>query len=144
MRPSYVLVFRPLKKHPNNSRYTTDADVKQAVTSWLQTLDTYFFYAGIHALVRRCDNYLCDSGVYVEVWCVPSATRTQCTHRSKIKGLGIRLFVAIFLKIPSPFKGTPLWVLAWLWRYGSILAKGCQYRCLWALGYVRRNIPDVS
>jgi hypothetical protein len=25
-------------------QFVTDADVKQAVTSWLQTFDTYFFY----------------------------------------------------------------------------------------------------
>jgi hypothetical protein len=33
-----------------DKRFAADADVKQAVT-WLQTLDTDFFYAGIQALV---------------------------------------------------------------------------------------------
>jgi len=63
MGPINVLGFRPLKKHPTNTRYTTDADVKQAVTSWLQTLDTYLFHVGIHALVTQWVNYLYVSAV---------------------------------------------------------------------------------
>jgi len=45
-------------------------DIKQAVFSWLQTLDTDFFYAGIKALVQhwdKCSNSivtLLKSGVY--------------------------------------------------------------------------------
>jgi hypothetical protein len=38
-------MFRPLEKHVEGKLFTTDADVKQAVTCWLQTLDTDFFYA---------------------------------------------------------------------------------------------------
>jgi hypothetical protein len=34
-----------------DKRYAIDADVKQAATSWQQTLNTNFFYAGIKALV---------------------------------------------------------------------------------------------
>jgi hypothetical protein len=39
------------KKHLADRRFATDADVKQAGTSWLQTLDVSFFYAGIQAVV---------------------------------------------------------------------------------------------
>jgi hypothetical protein len=71
-----------LKKQLNGKRCATDADVKQAVTSWLQTLNTDFF------LVSRwdhCSNVCCDS----EVWCVPSAARLPCIRQSQIKALGI-------------------------------------------------------
>jgi hypothetical protein len=52
-------------KHLAGKRFTTDADVKQVVTSWLQTLDTDFIYTAIQALVPHND--------YVGVWCAPSA-----------------------------------------------------------------------
>jgi len=37
-------LFGPGKKHQAGKEFTEDADVKQAVTSWLQTLYTHFFY----------------------------------------------------------------------------------------------------
>ena len=46
--PSDFHVFGPLKKN-----LATDAKVKQAVTSWLHTLDTNLFSAGIQVLVPR-------------------------------------------------------------------------------------------
>jgi hypothetical protein len=48
----------PLRKYPTNKRLATDADVKQAVVSWLQTRDTNLFCAGIQVLVIQCDIYL--------------------------------------------------------------------------------------
>jgi len=42
-------------KHPADKRFAKHANVKQAVTSWLQTIDTNFFYAKIQALVPRWD-----------------------------------------------------------------------------------------
>jgi hypothetical protein len=33
-----------LKKHLDDKQFATDANMQQAVTSWLQTLDTDFFY----------------------------------------------------------------------------------------------------
>jgi hypothetical protein len=51
MLPSGFNLLGPLKKHLAGKRFATDADMKKAVTSWLSTLDTYFFYAGIQALV---------------------------------------------------------------------------------------------
>jgi hypothetical protein len=44
-----------LKKHLGGRRFATDGEVQQAVMSWLQALDTDFFYAGIDALVYRWD-----------------------------------------------------------------------------------------
>ena len=40
-------LFSPLKEYLAGKRYATNPNVKQAVTSWLQTLDTVFFYARI-------------------------------------------------------------------------------------------------
>jgi len=67
-------LFGSLKKHLAGKGFATDADVKQAVTSCLQTLDTYLFYAGTQVLVPRWVRYwnvIVDCRV---VWCVPSAT----------------------------------------------------------------------
>jgi len=47
MLPSDFNLFGPLKKHLAGKRFATDANVKQAVTSWLSTPNTYFFYTGI-------------------------------------------------------------------------------------------------
>jgi histone-lysine N-methyltransferase SETMAR len=47
-------LFGPLK-HLGGRRFATDGEVQQAVMSWLQALDTDFFYAGIDALVYRWD-----------------------------------------------------------------------------------------
>jgi hypothetical protein len=44
----------------------TEGKVQQAVMSWLQALDTDFFYAGIDALVYWSDNCLGKYGDYVE------------------------------------------------------------------------------
>jgi hypothetical protein len=70
------------KKQLIGKRCATDADVKQAVISYLQTLDTDLF------LVSQCDhcsNVSCE----LEVWCVPSATRLPCVRRSQNKALDI-------------------------------------------------------
>jgi uncharacterized membrane-anchored protein len=44
-----------LKKQLDKKRFTTDAKVKQAVTSLLHVLDTSLFYVAIEALVSRLD-----------------------------------------------------------------------------------------
>jgi hypothetical protein len=40
-------LFKPPKMHLADKRFATDAEVKQAVTSWTKTLDTEFLYARI-------------------------------------------------------------------------------------------------
>jgi hypothetical protein len=42
----------------SKSQFAADTDVKQATTSWLQTLDTYFFCNGIQALVVHWNRWL--------------------------------------------------------------------------------------
>jgi histone-lysine N-methyltransferase SETMAR len=46
-------LFGPLKKHQGGRRFAVDGEVQQAVMSWLQALDTDFFYVGIEALVGQ-------------------------------------------------------------------------------------------
>lgn len=47
--------------------FAGDADVKQAVTPWLQTTDTGFFYAGIQALMPWRHKCLNVNGEYLEM-----------------------------------------------------------------------------
>ena len=56
--------FGPCKKHLAGKRFTKDADMKQVVTSWLQTLDTHFFYIAC----KPC----CHVGPMLKwQWCLP-------------------------------------------------------------------------
>jgi len=48
-------LYVPLKKHLACKQFATNADVKQAVTFWLQTPDTSFFCAQIQALMWQWD-----------------------------------------------------------------------------------------
>jgi hypothetical protein len=51
-------IFGPLKKHLAGKQSATDTNMKQAVTSWLQTLDNDLCYAGIQVLMPLCDKCL--------------------------------------------------------------------------------------
>jgi hypothetical protein len=43
--------FGVVEKHLAGMRLAVDAEVKQVVTSWLQTVDDSFYYAKIQALI---------------------------------------------------------------------------------------------
>jgi len=60
-------LFGSQGKHLAGKLFATDADVKQAVASWLQTLDTSVFYTGIQGLVLRWDGCLYVKSDYVGV-----------------------------------------------------------------------------
>jgi hypothetical protein len=77
--PRDFYLFGPIKKHLADKRLTTDADIKQAVPSWLQTLYTDFSCAETQVFFPLWDKRLAD-GDYTEVWCVPSAIQIPCTH----------------------------------------------------------------
>jgi len=68
-------LFGPHKKNLPGKWFWTDADAKQVVTFWLQTINTDIFYAQMQAQVPRLDRRLNVNGDYVEVWCVPSERR---------------------------------------------------------------------
>jgi len=59
--------FEPPKKQLVANRFVTNADVKQAVTSWLQRLDTDFLCAGVQAMMPLLYRSLNVSGDYVGV-----------------------------------------------------------------------------
>jgi hypothetical protein len=75
----------PPKNHRTGKRLAKDAEVKEAVTSWLQTPDTDFFYAQTQALVPWWDKWLNVNDEYAEVWRVQSATYVSCIHLSQCK-----------------------------------------------------------
>ena len=54
---SDLQLFGSLMKHLAGKIFAKDADMKQAVTSCLQTLDTCLFYAGTQVLVPRWVRY---------------------------------------------------------------------------------------
>jgi len=49
LTPSNFCLFEPLKKHLAGKWFTTDSEMKQGVTYWLQTVDIDFFYAKIRS-----------------------------------------------------------------------------------------------
>lgn len=59
--------------------------MKQAATSWLQTLRTDVFCAGIQALVPGWVKWLTTNGDWVKVWCVPPVTHVPYIYMSKSK-----------------------------------------------------------
>ena len=73
--------------------------MKQAVTSWLQALNTDFFYTVTQALLPFWCKCLNVSGDYMEVWCVPSAAYAPCTHQSHNTYFGNRVFLTLFIKL---------------------------------------------
>ena len=87
-----------LKKHTVRTKFTSNTDMKQAVTSWLQTLDTCFFSAKIRVLVPWCDKCLNFSGD-CEGLMWPSATHMPSIHKSQNDILGIWVFVSSFFKL---------------------------------------------
>ena len=48
-----LIFWGPLKKTVDFKRFLTDADMKQAVTPCLLTLDSDFFYATVQVLVPQ-------------------------------------------------------------------------------------------
>jgi hypothetical protein len=53
MRTSGFHLFVPLKKKMTEKRFAGEANVKQAVTPWLESLESDFFYARLQDLAPR-------------------------------------------------------------------------------------------
>lgn len=90
----------PLKTQLAAKLFATDANLNQAVTSWLKILDTNFFYVGIHALMPRWEKFLNVNGYYVEVCCVLSAPHVSRIVRSQNGVLGVRVLVTLLFETP--------------------------------------------
>jgi len=65
-------------------RFATDSEVQQVDVLLMQTLVTKFLYAGTQTLQSEWDKFLNVTTDYLEVWCVPSATRVPCKRRNQI------------------------------------------------------------
>jgi hypothetical protein len=75
-------------------RFVADANVKQAVISWLQILDT-FFCAGAQTLLPRGTDASRLHGDLMG----SSASQVSRIHRSLNKALSVRVFVNLLLKL---------------------------------------------
>jgi hypothetical protein len=96
--PTNCHIFGPHKKHLADKWFASDANVKQAVSSFLQTLDMNFFYAGIQALVAQQEKCLM-SLITVAVSCGPPANHVPCIQCSQSKALSITVPVFHFLNL---------------------------------------------
>jgi len=85
------------KKHLDGERFATDANMKQAVMSWLETL--FPSIAEIQSLVSQLDWCSNVNDDYTDIQCILSATHMSCMDRSQNKVLGKRVFVTVFLKL---------------------------------------------
>jgi len=59
--------FGPHKVHKTGKQFAEDAHVNHTDTSWLQTLDTNFYYTNIQALMPKWDKCLDFYGDQLEV-----------------------------------------------------------------------------
>ena len=64
---SDLYFFGHLKTHLVGREFVTDADVNQAVTSWLQSLPTDLQYAGIQVLHQKRKKCININGNHVKV-----------------------------------------------------------------------------
>jgi len=63
---NYFHLSRLLKKYPAGKRFGTNADVNQAATFWLHTLDTDICYTGNTTLGTTVKKWINVNGDYVE------------------------------------------------------------------------------
>lgn len=72
-------LLETLKMHPDFKRFTTDADMKQAAISWLQTIDTDLSTPGHTSRCQGGTHTYVDGG-HIEVRYVLSATQVPCVR----------------------------------------------------------------
>ena len=111
--PNNFLPFELHKKHLTAMRFATDAELKQAVTSWLQTLCPNTLHVGVKRLgatVRKV--LICQWWIGGKVWCVPSATNVTWVRHIWDISFSMREFVTLFLEVP-------LHVMAETCRHGT-------------------------
>lgn len=68
LKPSDFRLVASLKKYLTGKKFAMDADVKQAVISWLQTVESDFFYGAIQTLLSQWYKFSTVSGNYLELW----------------------------------------------------------------------------
>jgi len=66
MAPSDFHFFPHLKRDLKGTHFTSDDEVKQALTSWIKQRTPKFFIDGMHKLVLRWEKYIEPQDDYVE------------------------------------------------------------------------------
>jgi len=66
LAPSNFHLFPHLKRDLKGTHFTSDDEVKQAVTSWIKQRTPEFFIDGMHKLVLRWEKCIERQGDYVE------------------------------------------------------------------------------
>jgi transposase len=66
LAPSDFHFFPQLKRDLKGTHFTSDDEVKQAVTSWIKQRTPEFFIDGMHKLVLRWEKCIERQGDYVE------------------------------------------------------------------------------
>jgi hypothetical protein len=95
LAPSYFLLFWLLRSTWLASEMK-DARRKQGVTSWLQTRNNGFLYAGIQASKPRRNKSFIVTDDYSGVWCKPPANHVSYIHQIQSKMPGITMIVTLF------------------------------------------------
>jgi len=96
--PSDFRLFGPCMKCLAGKGFGAYANMKQTVTSWLQTLDTNVLYMGVQASLPQWDKCMNVTSACVEVWCVLSTAEMPRIHQRLNKVFDVWEFVN-FLKI---------------------------------------------
>jgi hypothetical protein len=99
MGSSDIHLFGHLNKHLAGKQFATDANVKQAVTSYRHIIPV-FFYAEIQPSVLRWNKFLSVSDDCREVWCVQPASKLPSLRQSRIKFSLAEFLLLWFLKLP--------------------------------------------
>jgi len=66
LAPSYFHFFPHLKRDLKGTHFTSDDEVKQAVTSWIKQGTPEFFIDGMHKLVLRWKKCIERQGDYIK------------------------------------------------------------------------------
>ena len=82
----------PVKKHLVGRQFASHTEVMQAISSWLNTLDTSFFYATTQASTPHWNEYLNVNGEWMQDQRILSATYKPCIYQSQNDILNIVFF----------------------------------------------------
>lgn len=66
LAPSDYYLFPKLKKELRGKKFSTDEEVKDAVSAYFSDKDKTFFYEGIHKLIERSEKCIRVAGEYIE------------------------------------------------------------------------------
>lgn len=103
LAPSDFHLFGSCKKYLAGKGFGAHANMKQNVTSWLQTIDTNFLYMGLQTSLPQWDKCMNVTSACVEVWCVQSTAYMPCICQRLNKVLYVWEFVNSCFENPFDF-----------------------------------------